>query len=510
MSAGANNPLANAMSVDTGSGLAEVEFPDVMDPPVSPIEPEPEPRQEKRGLKQRAISGGLWTGVSFGGSQALALLSNIILSRLLVPEHFGLMTLVTVIVTGLNMFSDVGIGPSLIQNKREDAGFYNTAWTMQVFRGFVLWLVACGLAWPLSLIKEDWAPLAWLLPVAAITCIFNGLRSTAWFTVSRRLDIRLIAVVELTTAVVRIVTMVLVAFYISRSAWALVAGLLIGSLLTCVLSHRMIPEIKNRIHFERDAFKELIHFGKWLFLSTLITFLAGQVDKFLIGGLISTSMLGLYFIASRLADLGPMFFKKLGVWVGFPALSELYRNEPERFGSQLLKMRMVITLPINALLVCMILTGPALVVLMFNDEYVQAGLLVQIIAIGSLAGMVTTPYGHVYMASGRTKYNMLSVLAQFIIITTATLSGYALFGEIGFFYGIGACQWLKYIADSVLVHRCGHWQWRFDFAVLGGSLALGLLAWWLSPEVTAWAHQVDPWLTEQFVSFKQWVKGGEG
>ncbi len=505
MTLGSNPSIADSCAADGGSGLTELEMPSAPVPPA--IVDHAKPNANQRGLKARAISGGLWTGVSFGGSQFLALLSNVILSRLLVPEHFGLMTLITTIVVGLNMFSDVGIGPSLIQNKREDSAFYNTAWTMQVFRGFVLWLIACAMAWPISLVQDDWAELAWLLPVASLTCILNGFRSTAWVTASRRLNIRLIAVIELITAVIRIATMIAVAYFISRSAWALVSGLLIGSLFTCVLSHRMIPEIKNRFRFEREAFSDLLRFGKWLFLSTVITFFAGQVDKFLIGGLISTATLGLYFIASRLADLGPMFFKQLGSWVGFPALSELYRKEPERFGSQLLKMRMVITLPINFLLVVMILTGPAAVVLLFSDEYLEAGLMVQIIAFGSLAGMVTTPYGHVYMASGRTKYNMLSVLAQFIIITTATLTGYALYGEIGFFYGVGVCQWLKYLADSVLVHRCGCWQWRFDLSVLGVSLILGILAMWLSPEITQIADQIDPWLTEQAVALKAKIKG---
>jgi len=507
VSTNTNQSIVDALTADGGSGLTEIDLPSQLETPEQL--PEAESAKKTPGLKARAISGGLWTGISFGGSQFLALVSNIILSRLLVPEHFGLMTLITTIVVGLNMFSDVGIGPSLIQNKREDAAFYNTAWTMQVVRGFCLWLIACAMAWPISLIKDDWAELAWLLPVASITCVLNGFRSTAWITASRRLNIRLIAVVELTTAVIRIATMIGVAYFISRSAWALVAGLLIGSLFTCLLSHRMIPEIKNRFRFEREAFSDLLRFGKWLFLSTVITFFAGQVDKFLVGGLISTATLGLYFIASRLADLGPMFFKQLGTWVGFPALSELYRKEPERFGSQLLKMRMVITLPINVLLVVMILLGPSVVVLLFNDEYLKAGLIVQIIAFGSLAGMVTTPYGHVYMASGRTKYNMLSVLAQFIIITTATLTGYALYGEIGFFYGVGVCQWLKYAADSVLVHRCGYWQWRFDLAVLSTSLVLGVMAMWFSPEFTEIANQIDPWLTEQAVSLKAKITGGD-
>jgi O-antigen/teichoic acid export membrane protein len=103
--------------------------------------------------------------------QALRLGSNIVLAWLLFPEAFGLMLLVNVFMQGLQMFSDIGIGPSIIQNKRgNDPDFLNTAWTIQAIRGFVLWFIACVLAWPIAWIFAHNDPLAWklvlLIPVA--------------------------------------------------------------------------------------------------------------------------------------------------------------------------------------------------------------------------------------------------------------------------------------------------------------------------------------------------------
>lgn len=434
------------------------------------------------GLRRRAIIGGMWTAVSFGGAQAVGLVSTLIMTRLLVPADFGIMALVFIVIQGLQMFSEIGTVPALIQNKREDPAFYNTAWTIGVVRGVVLWLIACVLAYPVSLAKAEWAPLATLLPVAALTCVFNGFKSTAWATASRRLNIRLIAVIELATHVIRVLCMVAFAYFVSRSAWALVAGLLVASLIGCVVSHFMIRDIRNRFAFEREAFGELFNYGKWLFVSTFITFWAGQIDKLLMAGILSTGLLGLFYIASRLADLGPMFFRKLGEWVGFPALSDLYRRDEERFRSRLLQLRIVVTAPINAGLLLMILGGPILTTFLFEPSYGEVGWIVQIIAFGSLAGMVTTPYGNVFMASGRTKYNMLSVTAQLVAMLAGTVGGFYLAralghpGEVGFLLGIGACQWLKYIADAALAKRCGCWQWRFDAVALIGSSVLAYLA----------------------------------
>lgn len=69
-------------------------------------------------LKKQAIQGIVWIIAGYGISQFVRLSSNLILTRILVPEIFGLMALMHAFVIGLSMFSDIGIGPSIIQNKR--------------------------------------------------------------------------------------------------------------------------------------------------------------------------------------------------------------------------------------------------------------------------------------------------------------------------------------------------------------------------------------------------------
>ena len=94
---------------------------------------------EQPELRQLAVRASIWTIGGLGTSQAIRLASNIVLTRLLFPEAFGLMAIVNVWIYGLQMMSDVGLGASIIQNKRGDEpAFLNTVWTMQVFRGFAL------------------------------------------------------------------------------------------------------------------------------------------------------------------------------------------------------------------------------------------------------------------------------------------------------------------------------------------------------------------------------------
>src|SRR5712675_1262901 len=107
-------------------------------------------------LRSRALAGSAWTTFGFGGQKLIQLVSNLVLTRLLFPEAFGLMALANVILLGLGMFSDLGIKPSIVQHEQGDSEkFLNTAWTIQILRGLSVWLAACVLAYPASLIYHD-------------------------------------------------------------------------------------------------------------------------------------------------------------------------------------------------------------------------------------------------------------------------------------------------------------------------------------------------------------------
>ena len=110
-------------------------------------------------LKQRAIRGAIFTTVGYGSVQAIRLASNLILTRILFPEAFGLMAIILVFMQGVAMFSDLGVGASIIQNKRgDDPVFLDTAWTVQGIRGAFLFLILFFLhtgAKELYLLQDD-------------------------------------------------------------------------------------------------------------------------------------------------------------------------------------------------------------------------------------------------------------------------------------------------------------------------------------------------------------------
>ncbi len=93
-------------------------------------------------LNSRLKSASFWVAGSHVTSQVIRLGGNLVITRLLVPEMFGVMALANTLMIGVALFSDLGIRQSIIQNNRGmDCDFLNTAWSLQILRGCLLMLM---------------------------------------------------------------------------------------------------------------------------------------------------------------------------------------------------------------------------------------------------------------------------------------------------------------------------------------------------------------------------------
>ena len=178
---------------------------------------------QTRSLRSLVARASLWSVGGMAASQLLRLASNLVLTRLLFPQAFGLLAIVTSFRVGLEMFSDVGVGPSIIREPRgEDPVFLNTAWTLQVIRGLVLWGGSILIAYPLALLYNE-EQIVWIFPVTGVIVAIAGFRSTSWFVLSRRLELRKVELLQVCVQVVGATVMIVWAL-LHPTVWALVVG----------------------------------------------------------------------------------------------------------------------------------------------------------------------------------------------------------------------------------------------------------------------------------------------
>lgn len=457
---------------------------------------------QRNVIKKKAMRGGLWTVAAYGGSQAIRFGANVILAWVLVPGDFGLMGLVTIILTGLQMFSDIGIGPAIIQNQRDDDKFVNTAFTMQAIRGFVLWGAAAALAWPLSQMLDP--RLAVVLPIVSVQAMIMGFQSTNWFSANRNLAVKWMMLLDLGAIALQSAVMIAYAYLIDASVWALVAGVIVYAVVRAVGSH-FLPGTRNRFGWDPAAAASMFHFGKWLFFSTVLTFAAAYFDKLLLRNWTSAATFGVFWIAYQLADLGPVLAFKLGSMVGFPALAEVYRTRPHDLNKELHRVRRALLVPITLILLFLIVAGPALFYVAYKPEYWGAGWIVQALVINSLAGQLNTTYCHAYLTTGKTVYNLITVFSQTVIVLAAVTIGYYLGGDTGFIMGLAVGQFAKYPVDAMLCARINVVQWKWDLKVLTFSTLMSVLLLGLSLLLTPWMLDLGIWA---HVLVDSWKAGG--
>ena len=197
------------------------------------------------------LKGVGWTVGAFGVGQLLRLVTVVVIARLLAPELSGIMAIVNSLRTGVDLLSDVGITQNIIQNKNgDDPDFYNTAWTLQLIRGPVLWLLCSAAAVPLAHLYS--APiLALVLPIAALYFICLGFTSISVPLTQRRLKFARLNSFDLFFEFSSAVAHVLFS-YLSPTVWALVFAGLVPHTVRMITSYFLLPGLRlRRIYFER-------------------------------------------------------------------------------------------------------------------------------------------------------------------------------------------------------------------------------------------------------------------
>ena len=454
------------------------------DPPADQGRPaEPQDADHAQQLKRNAKRSVMYMLGGRFGSEGLRLVSNLVLTRMLAPELYGLMVLVNVVMTGLKMFSDVGIGPSIVQSKRTDPTFLNTAWTVQVIRGVVLLLIAAALAYPASRFYGE-PQLMFLLPIAALSAMIAGFNSTSIFSQNRALRMDRLVFLQFTAQAAMVAAMIIWAS-ISPTVWALVIGGIVSASVYAALSHFWLQGTPARFTFDRAAFHELNRFGIWVLLGTICTFVATQADRAVFGRLMSKEELGLYGIALFLSTGLANIVQLLSRQVLFPVLAETVRTNRDLLMPRLTRARRkfnLLALPATGL---MFGAGSIVVDLLYDPRYQGAGWMLQILAVYGATTCLIMPGTNALMALGLPKNNFQVNLARAIWIAAAIPAGWYIgerhapgYGQVGALWAVGLSGITGYVVVSRGLAKQNMYRWRYDaegLAMFLGGALVGVL-----------------------------------
>lgn len=397
------------------------------------------------GIRKLVLTAASWSMMGYIAGQILRIAGNLVLTRILAPDLFGIAAVATMTSVFVALLSDIGLHPAVIQNPRgEDQRFLDTAWVIQIVRGWVGWfasiLIALGIG---SLATHGWVPaqsvyatpdLPYIIIGASFAFVIGGFQSTKYISSYRSLGLSMIAKIDLTSQALGLVVAIILS-WLTQSVWALVISNLISSLISVILSHRWIAGTQNRFRInKKDAF-EILTFGRWIMVSSFFTIFSANGDRILLGNWASSTTFGLYGLALNLVSMIDGVGARLYGSVGTPLLSKLARENPAGLRRSYFKLRLPFDLFLIGSAGFLLACGQTIIDLLYDHRYASAGPMLQTLSFALFMARfnIMTP---VYIAIGQPRYFGILNIARAVLLFTLVPLAYLIFGFNGALWAI--------------------------------------------------------------------------
>ena len=361
-------------------------------------------------LRRQMAFGAAWMMAVRLVDRGIGLVSTVVLARVLVPADFGVVAMAMGVVALLELFAAFGLDAALIQQREVDRAHYDTAWTFNVGLGLAVSAGLLVLAWPAAIFYKQ-PPLAWVLVVLAAAPLIQGLENIGLVAFRRDLNFRADFLINTCKRLILFVITVSLAFVL-RSYWALVLGIVAGRTLGVLLSYVVHP---YRPRFSLAARYQLFGFSKWVLSTNTATFALQRCSDVIIGRVLGPRALGLFNVGAELASLPSSELVAPINRALFPGFSKIAgdRHALRREYFTFIGFVSMIGLP-AAIGVASI--AHLIVPLVLGPNWVDAIVIVKIVAIaGTLQLLQTTNYA-VYLAVGRPSRQLVVLCVQLAVL----------------------------------------------------------------------------------------------
>ena len=384
--------------------------------------------RNSESLKARVARGGIWLGAGSGFEQLFRLVRNMILTRILAPEAFGIMAIVLAVNAAFESMTQIGVREAIVQNpKGRESTYLNGAWWLAFGRAVVLYAIVYALAPWVSRFYEN-PEIVPLMRVAFLSLLFNGLMSSKAYVAIKDMKFKRWVMVFHGGGVFGIATAVFLAFAV-KNVWALVIGFAVEAAARCILSYFVCP-FYPRFRFDKTNLGSLFKFARGMFGLPILTFIFMRADIFVVGKLCTKSELGLYSMAGHLAWLPLNFVTMLISQIMLPAFSER-QTERTWINERTLYITSLIAFMGFPLLCFLVFYGESLLKLIYGERYGTVSIPFAIIFGLAVIRTCSVPIAAVYLASGRPELHRLFTGIRAILIIALIYPAVKWFGLIG-------------------------------------------------------------------------------
>ena len=357
-------------------------------------------------LRERTLSGTLWSVTSQGGRQAILLVSNVILARLLTPRDFGLVATVLIFVNFGIILAEQGFGAALIQRKDVTEEHLSSIHWVNVALG----LAFTGLFFAGAPLiarmygQEDLVPLT-----RAVSWIFiiNSLGMVHTTLLTRDLAFKPLAKVEVASAWCG----GFAAIWLAWRGWGpmSIAVQSIVTALVTVAALRRVSSWRPRLMFSWPAVRDLIEFSSNSFISSVSNYWVRNVDNVLVGYVLGQGPLGVYTRAYSVMLFPLSRVSRMISRVMFPSLSLIQDDRP-MVKRMFLKMTRAIALATFPVMLGVAASASNFIAVVFGPQWGAMAPILRILAVVGMVQSVTTLVVNIYWSQNETSLRLRVIL----------------------------------------------------------------------------------------------------
>ena len=350
-------------------------------------------------LKHRTFSAVRWTTAAAIARALLQLAQVAVLARLLVPEDYGLMAMVSVVLGFASIFADMGVNGAYLQHQNVTLEQRSSLFWLNVGMSIILTLIVLA-ASPLMAVFFGDDRLTLLLMLAASTFVIGALGQQVRMTSEKALDFRPVVLVEMAATILGFSSALAAAF----SGWGVYA-LVLGSIVTTgfstalawlFLAHGWRPMWRFRL----SDIRSYLGFGGALVANNIVNEFNKSFDLLLGGRMLAASVLGMYNLPRQLVFQIQGTVNPIITRVGFPLIAQVQKDIPQVRAIYLKTLNM--TAATNApLYMGIAFFAPEVVHIVFGAKWLAAADLLCLMAIWGFFRSTGNPVGSLLLGMGR-------------------------------------------------------------------------------------------------------------
>jgi O-antigen/teichoic acid export membrane protein len=433
-----------------------------------------------------AFRASAWSVAGYGISTVLRFVSRLALAKLLHDSSpMGDVAIIVVILAGLEMISDLGIGVNIVQHKSgDDRTFLGTAFSVQAMRGVAIWGLASLLAAPVAWIYHD-RELTGLLLFGALSTLVKAFANPGIWILTRRVDLKGPTLLTVASEVAGFIVTISWSI-LAPSAWAIVGGTVATAVIYAAGSHLL--GIRVKFAWDGRIARQIAHFGGWMILSSGTYFLSSRGESLMLRGSIPDAQFGCFAFASMLVTTPVAAITQLAGQVFLPTMASTIRENPQQALRQFTRAKWVFTAAALCFAWGGMILGPPLVRLLgLNQSFVGLGWMVQMLGLRAALEVHCSPTSMSLLASGASRYSAAANVTRLVILVVGLFVTLKFWGFQEAVLLLVGAPLVSYVAlfPGLRKHMPG--ALRVELATLGmllvGAALATAAAWAIAPVV---------------------------